>query len=71
MNETLAALLPAATPPSHQYNSNATAVVDLSTAQNEVIRPELLEFFKSTVEDKVTSAVISHFSLRRIQTDYE
>jgi hypothetical protein len=31
--------------------------VDLSSAQNEVLRPELLEFFKSTVEDQVSSSV--------------
>lgn len=26
--------------------------IDLSTAQNETLRPELVEFFKSTIEDK-------------------
>jgi len=57
--ETLKQLLPAfaaAAPPKHY---NPTTAVDLSTAQNEVLRPELLEFFKSTVEDKVTSQVCS------------
>jgi hypothetical protein len=32
-------------------------IVDLSSAQNEVLRPELLEFFKSTIEDQVASSV--------------
>ncbi|KAF1970817.1 PLP-dependent transferase [Bimuria novae-zelandiae CBS 107.79] len=32
----------------------ASTVIDLSTAQNEVIRPELLEFFKTLIEDKIT-----------------
>lgn len=31
--------------------------IDLSRALNETIHPELLEFFKSTVEDSVTSEV--------------
>ncbi|KAH7396693.1 pyridoxal phosphate-dependent transferase [Phaeosphaeria sp. MPI-PUGE-AT-0046c] len=42
------------TPPTH---SNTANVIDLSTAQNEVLRPELVEFFKSTVEDKATGNV--------------
>ncbi|KAH8725120.1 pyridoxal phosphate-dependent transferase [Phaeosphaeriaceae sp. PMI808] len=44
-----------ATPQPKQHDSTAT--VDLSCAQNKVLRPELLEFFKSTVEDNVTSSV--------------
>jgi hypothetical protein len=31
--------------------------IDLSNAQNEVLRPELVEFFKTTVEDKLISKV--------------
>jgi hypothetical protein len=31
--------------------------IDLSNAQNEVLRPELVEFFKTTVEDKLTGKV--------------
>ena len=56
---TLKELLPAfaAAAPPGQYDP--TTAVDLSTAQNEVLRPELLEFFKRTVEDKVTSEVPS------------
>ena len=34
-----------------------TAYVDLSDAQNEVLRPELLEFFKTTIEAKLTKKV--------------
>jgi hypothetical protein len=51
---TLDGLLPGAAAPPHAY---LNAAIDLSNAQNEVLRPELLEFFKSTVEDKVTSNV--------------
>ncbi|KAF2258874.1 PLP-dependent transferase [Lojkania enalia] len=36
-------------------NYNPAAAIDLSSAQNEVIRKELLEFFKTTVEDKLTT----------------
>jgi hypothetical protein len=57
MERALEEWLPAtasATPPKHY---DATTAVDLSSAQNEVLRPELLEFFKSTVEDKTTSQV--------------
>jgi hypothetical protein len=50
--KTLDAFLPAAAP-----HANPNTVCDVSTAQNEVLRPELLEFFKSTVEDQVTSSV--------------
>ncbi|KAF2036608.1 PLP-dependent transferase [Setomelanomma holmii] len=52
---TLDQLLPgfaAAAPPQH---NSPNSLIDLSNAQNEVLRPELLEFFKSTVEDRVTS----------------
>lgn len=34
-----------------------TTAVDLSSAQNEVLRPELIEFFKTTVENKLTTEV--------------
>ena len=46
--------LTASAPPAQYNPSNAN---DLSIAQNEVLRPELLEFFKSTIEDKATSKV--------------
>lgn len=36
---------------SHPKQHNAVTAIDLSSAENEVLRPELLEFFKSTVED--------------------
>jgi hypothetical protein len=41
--------------PAKIYDSAET--IDLSDAQNEVLRPELLEFFKTTVEDKLTEKV--------------
>ena len=49
-------------PPSKRLNttSNVSSIIDLSTAQNETLRPELVEFFKSTVEDKATSDVRSN-----------
>lgn len=40
-----------------QEQGGDSATIDLSTAQNEVIRPELLEFFKSLVEDGITEQV--------------
>jgi hypothetical protein len=48
----------AAAPPS-QYDS-ATAV-DLSSAQNELLRPELVHLLQSIVEDKITSKVCYQF----------
>ncbi|KAH7112124.1 pyridoxal phosphate-dependent transferase [Dendryphion nanum] len=35
-------------------NYNAATAIDLSSGQNEVLRSELLEFFKTTVEEKLT-----------------
>jgi hypothetical protein len=57
MQKTLTSLLPAQrqTAPPTQYNP-ATAI-DLSNAQNEVLRAELLEFLKSVVEDGFTDKV--------------
>jgi hypothetical protein len=57
MDRTLEEFLPtiAAAAPPRDYDPSTA--VDLSSAQNEVLRPELLEFFKSTVEDKVTDKV--------------
>ena len=60
VQETLDELLPvfdAATPQDHH---NPTTAIDLASAQNEVLRPELVELFKSIVEDKVTSQVCLH-----------
>ncbi|CAO2655780.1 Nn.00g045830.m01.CDS01 [Neocucurbitaria sp. VM-36] len=55
MQHTLDELLSvfAATAPPKQYDP--TASVDLSSGQNDVCRPELVELFKSTIEDKITS----------------
>ncbi|EAT78170.2 hypothetical protein SNOG_14299, partial [Parastagonospora nodorum SN15] len=52
--KTLEDLLPAiaAGAPPRQYD--ATTAVDLSSAQNEVLRPELVRLLQSTVEDKIT-----------------
>jgi hypothetical protein len=57
MQATLDDILPtiAAAAPPAKYNS--TDAIDLSNAQNEVLRPELLEFFKRIVENDVTSQV--------------
>jgi gliotoxin/aspirochlorine biosynthesis aminotransferase len=40
-------------------NNNAAPPIDLSTAQNEVIRAELQEFLTTTIEDKLSSEVWS------------
>jgi len=55
--KTLEDLLPAiaAGAPPNKYD--ATTAVDLSSAQNEVLRPELVRLLQSTVEDKVTTKV--------------
>jgi hypothetical protein len=45
----------AADAPPTPFNFGTT--IDLSRPLNEVIHPELLEFLKSTVEDKVTTEV--------------
>jgi hypothetical protein len=53
----LEGLLPVAgegAPPQHLVSDTT---IDLSHPLNEVIHPELLEFLKSTVEDRVTSEV--------------
>jgi hypothetical protein len=42
-------------PPQRQFDPDTT--IDLSYAVNELVHPQLLEFFKSTVEDNVTSEV--------------
>jgi hypothetical protein len=74
MEGTLNEFLPkfaAAAPPKHP---TSTTAVDLSTAQNELIRPELLELFKSTVENEVAGEVYLslelHFKTRLIATRY-
>jgi hypothetical protein len=57
--KTLNDLLPAfptSAPPQQSFDPFSTTI-DLSRAVNEVIHPELLELFKSTVEDKITSEV--------------
>jgi hypothetical protein len=47
-------------PPEQQLDPDTT--IDLSCAVNEVLHPELLEFFKSTVEDTVTNEVCSRLT---------
>jgi hypothetical protein len=59
---TLDALLPAfsaSAPPSQRPFDPFSTTIDLSRAVNEVLHPELLEFFKTTVEEKATSEVRS------------
>ncbi|KAF2634811.1 PLP-dependent transferase [Massarina eburnea CBS 473.64] len=53
MINSLEDLLPrfSAADPPERYNSDIS--IDLSNAQNEVLRPELLEFFRTNIEDKV------------------
>jgi hypothetical protein len=57
MERALGEVLPSITAAAPPQRYDATTAVDLSSAQNEVLRPELVEFFKSTVEDKVTNKV--------------
>lgn len=60
MQKTLDELLPVFTTATPQKHHNLTTCIDLANAQNEVLRSELVELFKSTVEDKVTSQVCIH-----------
>lgn len=55
--ETLNQLLPKAAAVAPPKNYDPATAVDLSSAQNDVLRPELLEFFKTTVEDELTEEV--------------
>lgn len=67
------ATLDAHAPNSHRVESQASAdgcnAIDLSTAQSEIIRPELLEFFKTLVEDKMTDKVRARIGQRVSQTN--
>jgi hypothetical protein len=57
MDRALQALIPRSTALAPPKNYNAGTAIDLSNAQNEVLRSELQEFFKTTVEDKLSSQV--------------
>ena len=51
----LVPLAAAVAPPKHP---DPTSPLDLASAQNELLRAELLEFFKTTVEDNVTGQTL-------------
>jgi DNA-binding transcriptional MocR family regulator len=57
MRATLKALAPKPHDVVVQASLDDPTTVDLSTAQSELIRPELLEFLKTLVEDKITEKV--------------
>ena len=61
MRATLSALGSRPLSRTSQEQGGDSATIDLSSAQNEVIRPELLEFFKSLVEEKITEQVLDAF----------
>lgn len=63
MRETLKTLGSRPLSVSPQQSDDVSTAIDLSTAQNQVIRPELLEFFKSLVEDKMTEKVSMYIIL--------
>jgi hypothetical protein len=46
-----------------------TETINLSSAQNEVLRPELVEFFKTAVEDKLTGEVRKRFHGKHVTKD--
>ncbi|KAK7179888.1 PLP-dependent transferase [Paraphaeosphaeria sporulosa] len=54
MRATLKALAPTPHDVASQAFAHDSTTIDLSTAQSELIRPELLEFLKTLVEDKMT-----------------
>jgi hypothetical protein len=57
MSKAVKELLPVSAAHAPPKNYNATTAIDLSTAQNEILRKELQEFFKTAVEDKLTADV--------------
>ena len=57
MSKALEELLPASAAQAPPENYNAATAIDLATGQNEVIRKELLEFFKTTIESRLTANV--------------
>lgn len=57
MVKALQELLPASAAASSMIGPDPASSIDLSNGQNEVLRPELVEFFKTTVEDKLTEKV--------------
>ena len=59
MRATLGAIAPIPPKFFSRAEEEAVAAIDLYTAQYEVIRPELVEFFKTLVEDKITVDVRS------------
>lgn len=58
MRATLKALAPTPHNVASQAFADDSTTIDLSTAQSELIRPELLEFLKTLVEEKMTEKVI-------------
>ena len=54
MVKALEELVPKAAAAAPPPNYDPTSAIDLSNAQNEVLRPELQEFFKTTIEDKLS-----------------
>jgi hypothetical protein len=57
MSKALKLLQPHAAAKILPKNYDATTAIDLSNAQNEMLHKELVEFFKTTVEDKLTDKV--------------
>ncbi|KAF1961735.1 PLP-dependent transferase [Byssothecium circinans] len=52
-------LIPKAAATAAPEKCDLATCIDLSNAQNEVLRPELLEFFKTAVEDRATQKVFA------------
>jgi hypothetical protein len=61
MSRTLHELRPKSAAVAPYRNYNAATAIDLSNAQNEVLRVELQEFFTTTIEDKLSPEVNSLF----------
>jgi gliotoxin/aspirochlorine biosynthesis aminotransferase len=59
MARTLQELQPKSVALAPYRNYNAGTAIDLSNAQNEVLRAELQEYFTTTIEDKLLSEVCS------------
>lgn len=57
MSRAVQEILPVSAAHALPKNYNASTAIDLSNGQNEVLRKELQEFFKTAVEDELTADV--------------
>jgi len=66
MNKSVASMLPHIAATIAERTSKAPAKIDLATAENWLLRPELLEICKDAFVEKLTASVSAAISWRRI-----